>query len=139
MLTTLSVASTDRYGGLGPGLGLRGADWGGAEGFGGTKPIWGKAVWGEGFRDGGSIAGVGWGGGGGAAAASALSLARASRAGRRARRVASRRYWSLEKVVEWQVADCPRGYFCGSLYLLSLWYCQAWVSAVRRRRRVHSQ
>src|ERR1019366_9415574 len=127
----------------GPGLASAGAGWGGAAaGVDGTKPIWGEVVWGEGFRDGGSIAGVGGstcGVGSGAAAASALSLARASRARQRARRVASRRYWSLEKAAEWQVADCPRGYFCGSLYLLSLWYCQAWVSAVRRRRRVHSQ
>ena len=85
----------------------------------GTKPIWGEVVWGEGVREGGSIAGVG-GSTSGARPGAALSFWRASRARRRARRVASRRYWSLEKVVEWQVADCPRGYFCGSLYLLSL-------------------
>src|ERR1035438_1694027 len=40
----------------------------------------------------------------GAGPGAALSFWRASTARRRARRVASRRYWSLEKVVEWQVA-----------------------------------
>src|ERR1017187_5076978 len=108
--------------GPGGGLGPRGAGWGGAAGgTDGTKPIWGAVVWGEGVREGDSITGAGPGAAVGAAAASVLSLARASRARQRARRVASRRYWSLEKELGLAVTDCPRGYFCGSLYLLSLW------------------
>src|ERR1039458_6183216 len=72
---------------MGLGLGAAGAGWGGvAEWVDGTKPIWGEVVWGEGVREGGSVAGVGGstsGAGSGAAAASALSFWRASRARRR--------------------------------------------------------
>src|ERR1035437_5191627 len=85
-------------------------------GVAGTKPIWGEVVWGEGFRDGGTIAdrmGSTTGGGAGAAAALAESFSRARRARSRARRVASRRYWSLVKEVGLQDAEYPRGYFCG--------------------------
>src|ERR1035437_4619784 len=111
-------------------------------GVGGTKPIWGEVVWGEGGRDGGSSAGGSGstaGAGAGAASASAFSFSRAWRARTRARRVASRRYWSLEKGVELQDAEYPRGYFCGVRNLSSFWYSHIWVSAVSRRRRGHSQ
>src|SRR5260370_13081023 len=87
------------------------------EGVGRKKPIRGKAVWGEGVRDGG-LAGSGGSGSGsvaGAAAASTWSCLRDWRARSRARRVASMRYWSLEKVFECTVAEYPRGYFSGPL------------------------
>src|ERR1035438_5579271 len=98
-------------------------------GGGGTKPIWGE------------VAGTGsaGGAGGGAPAAVAWSLSMARMARSRARRVASRRYWSLEKEFGLQETDFPRGYFSGSRYMSSLWYRHAWVSALSRRRRVHSQ
>src|ERR1035437_4349940 len=92
---------------------------------GGTKPIWGEVVWGEGFRVGGSIAGMGGsttGAGAGAASALAESFSRARRARWRARRVASRRYWILEKGFGLQDAEYPRGDFCGVRNLSSFWY-----------------
>src|ERR1019366_532649 len=95
----------------GPGLGAAGetgeGETGVAAGVGGTKPIWGEVVWGEGLRDGGS-AGSTTGEVAGAAGASALSFSRVWRARVRARRVASRRYWSLEKGFELMDAECPR-------------------------------
>src|ERR1019366_1361717 len=102
-------------------------------GVGGAKPIWSEVVWGEGGRDGGSsgsTTGAGSAGGSGAGAAAAavlawsLSMARMARS--RARRVASRRYWSLEKEFGLQETDFPRGDFSGSRYMSSLWYRHAW-------------
>src|ERR1035437_5825314 len=110
-----------------PVLSVPGATCGGS---GGTKPIWGEVVWGEGGRDGGSSAGgSGSTGGAGAGAdlASAFSFSRAWRARMRARRVASRRYWSLEKGVELQDAEYPRGYFCGVRDLLLVLFSPLWV------------
>src|ERR1035437_2006020 len=98
------------------------------------KPILGEVVWGEVVRDGGSAGSTG-----GAGSGVDSSFSRTWRARRMARRVASRRYWSLEKVRGLQDAVYPRGDFCGSRNLSSLWYCHIWVSAASRRLRVHSQ
>src|ERR1035438_10650274 len=100
----------------------------------GTKPISGEVVWGEAGRGGGPAGSTT---GAGAAPALAWSFSRARRARSRARRVASMRYWSLEKELGLQVMDMPRGNFSGSRYLSSFWYRQVWVSARSRRRRVH--
>src|ERR1035437_6062686 len=105
-------------------------------GDGRTKPICGEVVWGEGFRDvgtGAGRAGSTTGMGAGAGAVSALSFSRAWMA----RRVASTRYWSFVKVPGLQDAAYPRGYFCGSRNLSSLWYCHIWVSADRKSTRLN--
>src|ERR1035437_3516310 len=108
--------------------GLESGFGGSAMGDGRTKPICGEVVGGEGFGDvgtGAGRAGSTTGVGAGAAAVSALSFSRAWMARRMARRVASTRYWSFVKVPGLQDAAYPRGYFCGSRNLSSLWDCRS--------------